>query len=264
MKRFLGLLAIITLAAGCGSQGKNDTVSTVNMAVSVRSNPANTDITPDNKTNPYDSIGYWHNRVLEAVHDFILEKRDTTSSGIQAFIADYFRENRQQEVLKDLKIIPENLPKTIINDYKKVVFGQPLAPVTVAFLQQIFETIRQCGNTSYRTFKANIVKIEHRILGNNKLSKRDFAMLLSTTSLARYSGFYWEKILDSHGNKPLAAKGGGFIRFLKRAVAFFCTCTADASGAAYAYLRGRPDQIIADASYLSTITWGGLTYYNNW
>lgn len=81
MKRFLGLLAIITLAAGCGSKGKNDTISSTSMPVSVRAEAANIDIMPVNKANPFDSVGYWHNRVLDAVHDYIHQKGDTSNAG---------------------------------------------------------------------------------------------------------------------------------------------------------------------------------------
>lgn len=219
---------------------------------------------PENKNNPYDSVGRIHNEVLEAVHQFIRTSGDTAMGSIKGFMVDYFRKYRNEDVAKALDRIPDHLAETVISDYRKVLFSKPWQPSTAAYLNQLLDTISGVTDISAVSLKKKIVLIEERVMADKSISFEDRRLLLSCTSLARHSAFYWGGILNQYPDLELATKKGGLLHALKRVAAFIACCIGDVSGGAYAYIIGKDGDIIADASLLSTATWGGLIYYNNW
>lgn len=192
MKRhILNLAAVIVMFAACKNEKQAVPVTTqpVSMAVLVsrisRPDPAS------NPSNPLDSIGAIHNKVLEVTWDYVQATGDTNLIGRRNQVIRYFRQCYGIETGTRL-LQAEALFKKDYPAGQMFVPKNRVAPSVENYMNQIIVKIHEMTDASaYPAFKTGMVSMEKIILTDRSLTVIQQQQVLAVASIARYSVSYW-------------------------------------------------------------------------
>lgn len=218
--------------------------------------------TNSNIKNPFDSIGIWHNVILDSLHTYTLKTSDTTKGGIRKYIAGFAKRHWNIELSTSSKLLLPLWDKEN-RDYKKLLLHERLSDTGQMLQQELFRAIDSIKSIEYfDRFQNKIEDIEKRVLANKGLSEKEHNLLLVMTAVARHSAYYWE---DKFGNIPdeiFARKKKGLFKKILKCIS---TVGADVTSAGFYYLENRPiPDIISDAANMSYLVYSSMTLYWEW
>lgn len=223
MKTTTLLLAATLMLAACHKQGtKQTSLGTDQSAVPPMSMPAQ----PGNPANPYDSAGIIHNLALEAVARYQERSGDLSDKGAFLQISTYFNLRRGNSRPHLPVAIPiATLPAMLDNTDSLLGSRKVSVPVRL-YLSRFTDELMQLHSFDPVNFKQFVMGYEQKVAGDPGLKPEEKKTLLISLSIARHSGFYWEKKL---GDKPLAdmrKKPGIFRKIAAFAAAVVGDCIA--------------------------------------
>ncbi|MBS1525302.1 MAG: hypothetical protein JST19_06625 [Bacteroidetes bacterium] len=199
--------------------------------------------------NPYDSVGIWHNRVLDRVLPQIHSVQDTNLKFISSLVAtcNY----------SPLKINPNTLNQNVkvaIKDasqnYMQLIERGPLSAIARQYLHRLLSVIEDTSiypniQAAYSVLKNNIERLQSQVLTDEHLNANDKRAVLEIISVANHSLDYW----FHSGTEALS---------LKKIIRTIATVTGDIGGAIEGYYTGDIVGTASDASawWYENITWG--------
>ena len=181
---------------------------------------------PENPLNQYDSIGYWHNRILDYVQTYNITTDTPDVRASTQWVIKFYREEQGVEV-------PESFFSTVRqtiddreNDFRHVIATCPYPEHVKAALDSLIAMLKRMSDegTDYTAIKGSITAFEDNVMRDISLAETDRAIILKTASVARYSIYYWINILPS--NPP----SGQAFKF-KNIVKWIAAVTSDIGGA---------------------------------
>ena len=220
------IVFLILLIIGIVSCNSDDFQSKNNEILITSKSDSRIDEGPSNALNSWDESGAIHNEVLQKVVDNQHKLNNDFNSYVtyasEVYIADYGNPN--QETLGTERV--RTILADSLNFYKNRVLETTYSEsvkTRLFDLINIFETVVKGDEIGYSEFKAEIVNLENDII-NDRISLEEKEILLKTTSVARYSCYFWINELQLSNNRSerrrkwwkwaivgLADVAGGFV-----------------------------------------------------
>lgn len=156
---------------------------------------------PSNPKNKFDYVGDIHNQIVsEYISKYGREKRPTEE--ICQLIDDIASQNEDFQKRNLEKVDCEMIKKGVEdfnNQFKNIVNSLDISSAAKNKLQELidylFELAFKSENTSYSNYYDYVIKYETEVMNNEKFSKKDLKVLLSSSSTARYSVYLWKNEL---------------------------------------------------------------------
>jgi len=195
---------------------------------------------PSNNKNPFDESGVIHNKILTTV----LNNRSNLNNmdeyinyAKSTFYSDYNFNESETPILNNTEV------KAIISDsefdYGSVIKNSAHSANTKEQLSILFNLLISSTDDetlNYKDLKAKIINYENNILENLTLSKDEKSIILQTTSIARYSSFFWYNQYQQYlNNSPTLGK--------RKWWKWLAVAVADVAGAAGGALAASPTVI---------------------
>ncbi len=217
---------------------------------------------PSNPENRYDSIGIWHNEILDFIDANRTDKSSPLSEPEISGLVNEFALTRWGYQLPELPIsttnwrdtdgiqayLDELVSRSTLSDYGRQYFIDLLLVVKEQVSQPDF---------SYARFKGIVKEMEMQFKADELLANDDRLKLQMAASVARYSTWYWTiGISDDPDIQPQPVEGGDTARItLKGIIRAVATISADIGGAASGYvggsLRGAAGKAAGDSEWMS-------------
>lgn len=193
MKNFYSCLIILTFFASCASEENSNQESTTTYT-----NKEGVTILPANSSNAYDNAGQLFDELFEAYYDGTSRPTATQSviSQVEAIAKantsfDGISQNRP--VLYAERI--EYLANLNTGSISSLVISSGLSSIAKTSFSNFlvaFDTIYHSETDTAKIYKA-IVKYEETVIGNASLTAKDQRIILTTTSIIRYSSYRAKK-----------------------------------------------------------------------
>jgi len=194
---------------------------------------------PGNSKNTYDNIGRLHNVILEEflskfagkglTVEQICSETEKIASNNKEFVS------LSNESIKPINVaMIKNASEDFKNNFQTVINNSKLSAEGKLRAQELIDYIFSVGfnaqYTKYSDFYNYVVSYENKIMANAKLTVEDKAAILSGSSTARYSIYFWDKRFGGSNQAGVAAKRG----FWGSVIVGVC----DVGGAVLGYLEG--------------------------
>lgn len=200
---------------------------------------------PGNPANPYDSIGAWHNEMLDYIHQHQTGTEVVDEQEISRLIGEFAL---QRWAYADIQIA---IPVTSWNEeegiealQQELVLRSGLSEDGSEQLRLLLETITshslQANGFSYPALKDNITGLEQQWVDTPSLPMWDTSLLLMAASVARHSAHYWSNDGTLPTIEPTPSGEGqptGKLLF-KKIVRFIAVVQFDATGFIAGYAGG--------------------------
>jgi len=258
MKRLtlIWLLAIIGLSA-CNKNKQDENVPEKlrpHLSTTLIGRSQNFSLDPNNKANPYDSVGLLHNIILDSLRKYVLQFDDTSRGGKTAYLNSFLKRTRVIDFRPSY--YPE-LEQKICTDYKSVLLNGSFTAQTKATLERMVDILQNVESTNeFESYARKIKTIEKEIVEGN-LEAKEKKYLLTVSSVLRHSGYYW---MEQFENENVTQKIEIF-GFLRKIGGLIAGIGADATTAGWHYLKNSPyDVLVGDSAWMSEI----CGYYTGW
>ena len=181
---------------------------------------------PENPLNKYDSIGYWHNRILDYVQTYNIATDTPDVRASTESVIKFYREERGLEVPEAFFSTVKQTIDDRENDFRHVIATCPYPGHVKAALDSLIAMLKRLSDngSDYNAIKGSITAFEDNIILDVSLVETDRAIILKTASVARYSIYYWINILPSDPPSGRAFK-------FKNIVKWIAAVTSDIGGA---------------------------------
>jgi hypothetical protein len=155
-------------------------------------------INPANSDNPLDSIGIYHNMAMGYVA--FRGQGETKSLSGNVDYANQFMTEKLGSRVPDLnsKLFRSKDVEILLADtsgsFASTIAATPYSKAVKSYFNNLIATLKDTSNpqaSDYSFIKANITRLEKLALDVNLLSDVVKCVILTVTSLARYSLFYW-------------------------------------------------------------------------
>lgn len=197
------------------------------------------DVRPGNPANPLDSIGIWHNEILDYIYANGLQVCDCGETGvIEELVSGYMVQRWHFPLVPE----PLSLPVPEDDDIGPYLDGitesAGFSPYGAQLFRQLLETVAVSGGMgtsfSYTVFRKTVMGLETQIAGADNIMDGERQALLAAASVARHSMFYWTNGGQWPEIVPAPEDKGDTGRLtFKRIIRFVGTVTADMWGAAW-------------------------------
>lgn len=192
LKVFLAILPLLTIA--CSDEYTGEITKTARVEQSTKKLV----IGPDNPANPFDSAGIIHNEIMETIEETAFNSQSIEDIAI--LIDSISAIQPELQLLSNDSTLSSRLPEItwIVNN--KAAINDVLAASTlgvnaktsfISFVDSLLLAI----DKPYGDIHSMIVSYEASILNNSVLTSNDKRIILTTTSVVRYS-VYEEKRKD--------------------------------------------------------------------
>ena len=168
-----------------------------------------------NSANPEDSAGARHNGGLAAIMPNYINGVEPTPSNAWSYTISYLN-SYPPSFLGDVE-------DTMINRYDTAIFSMTVNSFSSfayshgQISSQVYTYLNSLGNlitalpdsptlAAYSSFASSVINLESTILGDNSITSTDRILLLSSTSVARYSASYWANYYNSSSSSQPAAR----------------------------------------------------------
>lgn len=195
-----------------------------------------------NPDNPYDNIGYMHNKEVFYILGHIDNSNPTTTDAYNAAINFSLKNFGEENTNTFKETYSVNDIETIANgNFNDIIESLNIASEPKYQLKLLIDDISDSTYKyadNYDSLKAKIVKWENGIL-ESSYEKKDMLTLLGASSILRYSLLGWsDGSFASTGSEGAAAlmKGG----FWKKVGAWLATAALDAVGGGMGAVAGGP------------------------
>lgn len=234
MKTKLVLLMTSVICIAACNKGENKSIektsSFSNRALSSMENAGDEAANPGNI---YDSVGYWHNQILSAIQPCVSNYMNADSvSGCIVQLAVKNGHPINKEVLDSI----QNIIAKRDSNFRQAINNVPYSLHTKSLMDSLLSLVRwhaENKNADYSSIREPIVSFENRVMMDKELTVIEARALLTASSVARYSIFYWMKLDE----------GGMMLRF-KDVFKWVAAVTSDIGTA----LTSGDPYSIADAS----------------
>lgn len=148
--------------------------------------------TPENPENPYDSVGYWHNIFADQIYPQL-----TSGSEIDESInisCDYFYSQGYDttHIYSIVHSVNNNMGNFYFNNIESLNISNESKSLLRSLLVDFAAMLVDENITEYEVYKAFIIDYEEtQVINNSNITTNDKAIILSTTSILRYSLYYW-------------------------------------------------------------------------
>lgn len=157
---------------------------------------------PANSTNVFDSVGAMHNTEVDKIMTELLSRYGTVNNLEASTVYEVIGSRLVSEgFYSSFSSFEREVPISFLNSiasdtanlYSNIIRTANLSNNTKSYLNRLFSTLEDKAQTTdnYLVFKNSIMEIERDIIGTNTLSTSEKNCLLKTTSIARYSIYYW-------------------------------------------------------------------------
>jgi len=238
------IIALTASLSACHKEQVNQKLHT-QFSASGRLSTSAVAITPANPANPFDSIGYYHNLLLSNIQPCLLPFDPVTGTEITGCVIKIANQVHLNETDTQFSLVPMVVGDKR-NDFRNIIAQCNYSSYTKIMMDSLIRVVKDAAiNTEadYAAIKSVITNFEQPLLNNEHLSNYERQTLLSITSVARYSIYYWLQLE--------AAKQG---LSLKRIAAIVATAMTDAVSLAVVRSAG----FAADSSEEA---WFDMNYY---
>lgn len=213
MKKYLfAALFAMTAFAACKKEAPQQQIN-AGHSFSAQAMSKDDDDNCANPNNPYDKAGYDHNMALQATR-CVWGQANATMSQTYTAVADYYQakyganSTLPDEATWIANATAVNADKG--NSYANIISNSNLSDEgkTVA-TQFVAMTSNIPASTTYAAYKSMIVDYETDVMADNNLTDADKEMLLTSSSIARYSMGYWiNEMTDGNptGSNPVQCR----------------------------------------------------------
>lgn len=200
---------------------------------------------PSNPENSYDSIGVWHNEILDYIHANRMDKTRPMTEQEIAGMVNEFSINRWGYGQPDLPMATTSWKETDgIQAYlDELVNRSELSDYGKQHLNRLLSVVNQQlslqADFSYATFKTIVLEMEMQFATDALLTADDSRKLQMAASVARHSTWYWTQIdnIPPVQSEPVAPDNTARISF-KNIIQKVATITSDIGGAVTGYVGG--------------------------
>lgn len=177
---------------------------------------------PENPLNAYDSIGYWHNVILNYVQSCkpVTDTPDVeTSTGC---VLKFYREHQSEIPASFFSSVKQTVDDRD-NDFRNVIASCPYTDPVKTALDSLIKIVKRLSDDSsgYNAIKDVITGFENRVIQDVRFNENDRQIILKAASVARYSIYYWINV-----SPPPAAAFK-----LKNIIKWIAAVTSDIGGA---------------------------------
>lgn len=179
----------------------------------------NITLSPDNPSNPYDTIGERHNQILEQV---VPQLCGTCQPDIAISTGAVSLATHQLGLSDQIPSFYDSVHETVLLDPGQLVASLNCSVTAKNLLTKLFAVVKDSGtaNTDFISLKEQIINLENTANTNAGLNQTDRSMVLAACSVARFSSFYW-----GFSNPP------GKSYSLKGITKWIAAATSDIAGA---------------------------------
>lgn len=193
LKVWLVILPLFTIA--CSDEYTGEITETAHMAESAKTSG----IGPDNPANPFDIAGSIHNEILETLNEtnFSSQSIEDITILIDSVSAVY----PELVALSSYSTLSTRLSEItwIVNDYDAiddVLMASTLGVSAKTSFLTFVNSLPLTANDPYEDIHSMIVSYEEDVLANTGFTADDKRILLTTTSVVRYSAYRERKDKD--------------------------------------------------------------------
>jgi hypothetical protein len=200
---------------------------------------------PGHPGNPYDSIGAWHNEILDYIHRHGTGTAMVDEQEISRLIVAFALQRwGYADMMVEIPVTSWNEDDGIDALQQELVQESGLSEQGGEQLRMLLETITnhslQEGPFSYHGLKTGIMGLEQQWMDSPSLPVWDTSRLLMAASVARHSAYYW----SGNGTTPQiepwnpgpGQPGGTFL--FRNVVRFIATVQWDMGGFISGYAGG--------------------------
>lgn len=251
------LAACFVLATSCHKERDSQPVPQTEEQVTIASTaPLDPAMEPGNRKNPYDKAGLLHNILLEATQAYIDRTQDTSRGGIHEFVAQQFQAETGTDPRPYIAKVNPEIDYTIAAGQGAMVIRSfTISKPVTDYLDALWELLNAVQEANFPELKAKITSLEDRILADRTISEDERRLLLSTTSVARYSSAYWISWAVSQGEGKTQMRMNPFL-FLQAAMK---AGLADAAALVVGHMLKLPMDVTTEMSAaVSSIVYSNL------
>lgn len=230
--KWILIAALIISTAAC-NKSPDGKIAKVNAIERMFNSMTNASDIVANPANRYDSVGYWHNVILDGIQPCVSQYMNADSIG--GCIIQFAEKNGspiQRVLLDTVKIIAAVRD----SNFKSAIGNMPYSPHAKSLMDSLWCIVKRNAlnvNADYNSIREPILSFENLVIMDKDLTGKETQVLLVACSVARYSVFYWMQV----------NAGGRALRF-KNIFKWFAAVTGDIGTA---LTTGDPD-VIAGAS----------------
>jgi hypothetical protein len=201
---------------------------------------------PGNPSNPYDSLGINHNKIMDSVLTYVMRTGDTSCHGKRHQVILYFRQHYHMDISGKLEKTHQLIRHNHPNNFNGPIAAKAFSSLGISYIDGIRNILGTATeHSSYPTFKKLIMDLEEKIIGDDKLSRKEQTGLLVMSSITRHSFWYWYNSYNEAPERKLQAKG-----FLKSIIKAIASAQWDMFGAIYSIIEFESkEQVLADAAW---------------
>jgi len=171
-----------------------------------------------NSKNPHDNVGKLHNDVVASFQakfagsGLSISQACAETEKIVNANADILKLNGGKPVKVSTELVV-SASTDITNQFKNVIGASKLSAAgkvkTQELMDYMFSIAFSSKYTTYQEFYNYVVSFENGVLADTKLTSSDRSAILSGTSTARYSVYFWDRQYGGQ-NQPNSAARRGF------------------------------------------------------
>lgn len=172
-------------------------------------------LTPENPANNYDLAGKFHNDVLDAflAANYQYRTMAQISQQIEAIIAV----NNDLALLNSRTNLPVNLEeiRAIVNNpeakLEETIANSLMTNSAKASLRGFMNDLFLWENEQYEVIYQSVISYESSVMTNSQFSSQDKRIILTTSSIVRYSLYYAKERKDKDWETSVGNRVGGVI-----------------------------------------------------
>lgn len=180
---------------------------------------------PENRLNPYDSIGYWHNEIVAYIQSCRSETGMPDVVTSTQCVMQFYSERQGIDLPASyFETVGQTVDRSN-NSIEELITTCPYEEPVKEALNVLVRLLKRLSDndSDYPEIKVAITDFEHDILQSDRLTDEGRAIVLKTTAVARYSIYYWIGI----STPPVS---GSAFKF-KNIVKWIAAVTSDIGGA---------------------------------
>lgn len=188
MKHYFLMIGVVTLLAACKKEERPASVVTqskTHTVINAVNDPA------ANPLNPYDDAGRAHNKGLSFVLTHIRSIDRSKVDEVLKVTSQYATDSLKSSLPTDATTAVKELIADDKNQYENEISHSKLSETGKQYAHVLVKIFAGDRGRSFEQLKSTIVALESNVLADKALSTADRQSLLSASSVARYSLYYW-------------------------------------------------------------------------
>lgn len=159
--------------------------------------------------NPYDEVGVAHNTILANFFTNYSKERVIREQMSKYALFQYvcttaaLPDCDAMQALAEHELVHEILPQMSLAEIVNYLQDKGMASAALtAYIMELDKQVKMHIPSTYDVFYRSIVTIENNIAVDTKLTETERLQLLTTSSVARYSGKFWKDVSEGITSYP--------------------------------------------------------------